>query len=80
MKLQLILDRIEEGRVAVFTDKDCATYETSADLLPDGAREGDAFFGELDWCGHIISLTPRDNPDAGKNSLRLRRLFDKFKK
>ena len=80
MKLPLILDRVEEGRIAVLTDEDCRSYETSADLLPIGAKEGDAFWGEFDECGGIISLTRRENPDAGKNSLRLRRLFDKFKK
>lgn len=80
MMLELILDRIEEGRVAVFTDKDCVTYEMSAYLLPDGTKEGDAFFGAVDEDGNVIELKRRENPDAGKNSLRLRRLFDKFKK
>ena len=80
MKLPLILDRVEEGRIAVLTDEDCRSYETSAGLLPIGAKEGDAFWGEFDGDGNLTCLTCRENPDAGKNSLRLRRLFDKFKK
>ena len=79
MKLSLILDRIEEGRYAVLTDNDGASYETSACLLPSGAKEGDAFWGELDCDGNLTCLVSRENPDAGKNSARLRRLFDKFK-
>ena len=80
MKIPLILDRIEEGRLAVLTDDNFRSYETSVCLLPIGAKEGDAFFGAVDGDGNIISLTFRENPDAGKNSARLRRLFDKFKK
>ncbi|MBQ6789725.1 MAG: hypothetical protein IJO81_06035 [Clostridia bacterium] len=79
MKLQLILDRIEEGRFALLTDSEGNSYETSASLLPCHSKEGDAFYGEIDEDGIIISLTPRENPDAGKNAARLRRLFDKFK-
>ena len=80
MKLSLILDRIEEGRYAVLTDDDLHSYEVSANLLPSGAKEGDAFWGELDGDGGLKRLTHRENSDAGKSSARLRRLFDKFKK
>ena len=80
MKLQLILDRIEEGRFAILTDSDGNSHETSASLLPCPSKEGDAFYGETDECGNIVRLIPRENPDAGKNAARLRRLFDKFKK
>ena len=77
MTLRLILDRIEEGRVAVLTDDTLRSYEYPAELLPEGAKENDAFFGETDADGNIISLTQRENPDAGRNKLRLRRLFGK---
>ena len=80
MKLRLILDRIEEGRFAVLTDDELHSYEVSANLLPSGAKEGDAFWGELDGDGNVTRLVSRENPDAGKNSARLRRLFDKYKK
>ncbi len=79
MKLRLILDRVEEGIVAVLTDDDCKTYECPASLLPDGYRESDAYFGEIDGEGKIVSLEKRVNPDAGKNKKRLRALFDKSK-
>ena len=80
MKIPLILDRIEDGRLAVLTDDNLRSYEASVCLLPIGAKEGDAFLGEVDGDGNLICLTCRENPDAGKNSARLRRLFDKFKK
>ncbi len=80
MKIPLILDRIEDGRLAVLTDNNFRSYEISTGLLPDGVKEGDAFWGEIDGDGNLICLTRRENPDAGKNSARLRRLFDKFKK
>ncbi|MBR6808594.1 MAG: hypothetical protein IKM46_09515 [Clostridia bacterium] len=79
MRLKLILDRVEEGIVAVLTDDDCKTYECPASLLPDGYRESDAFFGETDGDGRIVSLEKRENPDAGKNRKRLRALFNKTK-
>ena len=79
MKLLLILDRIEEGSVAVLCDGDGRSYECPASLLPEGALESDAFFGMTDVHGIIVSLEPRENPDAGLNKKRLRTLFNKFK-
>ncbi len=77
MKIRLILDRIEEG-VAVLTDSECRVYECSADMLPKGSAEGSAFTADTRR-GKIISLTPADNPEAGKNASRLRALFNRGK-
>ena len=60
MTLRLILDRVEEGRVAVLTDDALRSYECPAELLPEGAKENDAFFGETDETGNIISLKKRE--------------------
>ena len=75
MTLRLILDRVEEGSVAVLTDDALRSYECPADLLPEGAKENDAFFGETDETGNIISLEKRENPEKGRNRSRLRGLF-----
>ncbi len=80
MKLKLILDRVEEGRMAVLTDEEGRVFECMADLLPDGAKESDAFLGVTDEDGRIVSLEVRINEKAGDNRKRLRALFDKFKK
>ena len=77
MTLRLILDRVEEGRVAVLTDDALRSYECPAELLPEGAKENDAFFGETDETGNIISLEKRENPEKGRNRSRLRGLFGK---
>ena len=77
MTLRLILDRVEEGRVAVLTDEALRSYECPAELLPEGAAENDAFLGETDEAGSIIALKKTENPDKGRNRSRLRRLFGK---
>ena len=79
MKLKLILDRVEEGTVAVLTDDDCKVYECPASLLPEGYRESDAYFGEIGSEGNVVSLEKRENPNAGKNRQKLRSLFNKSK-
>ena len=77
MKLNLILDRIEEG-VAVLTDEESGVYSCDSALLPRDTREGDAFVGEI-LDGRVASLEKRENPRAGENKMRLRALFNKSK-
>ena len=79
MKIKLILDRVEENSIAVLTDDECKVYEGPVRLLPENYRESDAYFGEIDAEGKIVSLERRENPDAGKNKNRLRALFNKSK-
>lgn len=79
MKLDLILDRIEEGSFAVLTDEKCLSYECAAELLPLGAREGASLTGEIDESGNVLSLTYRENIHAGDNTSRLRALFNRNK-
>ena len=79
MTLKLILDRVEENSVAVLTDDERKIYECSVSLLPEGYRENDSYLGELNSEGKLVSLTKRQNPDAGKNGNRLRALFQKSK-
>ncbi len=77
MRLNLILDRIEEG-VAVLTDEDVGVYSCDVALLPCDTREGDALVGEISD-GVVVSLEKRENPRAGENKNRLRALFNKSK-
>lgn len=77
--MKLILDRVEEGLVAVLTDECGKVYECSANLLPGDYRENDAFLGGFDAEGKVISLEKCENRDSGKNKKRLRALFDKSK-
>ena len=79
MTLEVILDRVEENKTAVLTDSDGRCYECQVTLLTQDAKENDAFAAELDEAGEIISLTPRENKQAGENKTRLRALFNKNK-
>lgn len=79
MTLEVILDRVEENKTAVLTDSDGRCYECQAMLLPQGAKENDAFNAELDEKGGVIRLTPRENRHAGENKSRLCALFNKNK-
>ena len=76
MKIDLILDRIENG-IAVFTDSECKVYECSAEILPPNLNEGASLSAEVDSAGKLSSLTLRENPNAGHNRRRLMALFEK---
>ncbi len=77
MKINLILDRIEEG-IAVLVDEAAGVLTCSVELLPDGTLEGDAFTGVVED-GAVVSLEKRENPRAGENKKRLLALFNKNK-
>ena len=77
MRLNLILDRIEEGS-AILVGDGAEVLVCSSEKLPEGSSEGDAFVGEV-ADGSVVSLEKRENPRAGQNTNRLRALFNKNK-
>lgn len=73
----LLLDRIEE-RIAVMTDAEGNVFECPSELLLGSSAEGTAFTAKLEN-GKITELTAVDNPNAGVNASRLRKLFERHR-
>jgi len=76
MKLEVILDRVEEN-IAVLTDKEAVLYTCDATLLPNGVSDGAPLYAELDAQGKIVSLERRTVPAEMQNKRRLSDLFRK---
>ena len=74
MKIEVILDRIEES-VAVLTDKTAAVYTCDADLLPECVSDGAPLYAEFDAEGKIVSLRNRTVPENNRNKRKLSELF-----
>jgi len=76
MKLEVILDRVEET-VAVMTDKNAVVYNCAASLLPEGVSDGAPLYVELDEAGAILSIEKRTVPVEKRNKRKLSDLFMK---
>lgn len=76
MKLEVILDRVEEN-IAVLTDKEAVLYTCDASLLPSGVTDGAPLYAELDRDGKIVSLERRTLPEEKRNKRKLSALFMK---
>ena len=74
MKLEVILDRIEEG-IAVLSDKDAEVFTCDASLLPCGVADGAPLYAEFDLYGKIVSLEKRTVPEEKRNKRKLSALF-----